>query len=129
REVEADRCVATLAGEAGSTSAAEHRRAMRATDREGLLDVFEIARNHDADRGLPIIRSIGCIQRAASTVESNFAPDGCCEIGGEATVGDVMHDVPQTDNRCASWRLNSMPRPGRERSGRSSPRTGSRAPS
>ena len=152
REIEHDRHVAALAGEARAAAAPEDRRLVRAADRDRALDVLAVARDHDADRRLAIVRSVGRIQRAAARVEADFAANRAPERGGErdgvhairgaarrrratgigarAMKIDERRGLDAHDaKRSASARLKVSPRPGRDRSGLSSPSIGRSTPS
>jgi hypothetical protein len=44
-------------------------------------NVFFVARNHDSDRNLAVIRAIGCIESAAARVEADFSAKVTAERG------------------------------------------------
>jgi hypothetical protein len=72
-EIEHDRLVAGLAGQARTGAACEHGCAVIAADRERRDDIVGVARNHDTDRQLPVVRRIGRIERAATLAEAHLA--------------------------------------------------------
>ena len=86
REVEHDRDVAALAGEARARAAREDRRVERSARRHGRTHIVVVPRNDDADRHLAVVRGIGRVQRAAAAVEADFAAHGppklAVELGG-----------------------------------------------
>ena len=75
REVEHQRRVARLAGEAGAAAARENRHRVLACERNRRDHVAFMARNHDADWHLPIVRRVGGVGRASAGVEAHFAFD------------------------------------------------------
>ncbi len=83
REIQHHRHVAALAGEAGAASPRQHGRAVAPADRERLDDVLDGARDHDADRQMPVVRGVGGVEGAAAGVEAHLARDGAAQIGGE----------------------------------------------
>ena len=62
REVEDDRDVAALAGEARAGAAREHRRAELPARRDSGGDVVGVARNDEADRDLAVVGAVGGVQ-------------------------------------------------------------------
>ena len=75
REVDDDRDVAALAGEARAGAARQDRRADVAARPDGGCHVVFVERNHDADGNLPIVRRVGRVERARAVVEAHFAAD------------------------------------------------------
>src|SRR5262245_2899441 len=84
RHIEADRRIAALPGEARAAAATEDRDAMRAADRHRLYQVLVVARNHDTDRRLSIIRRIRRVKRAAAAVKSNLTEDRLAKVAFES---------------------------------------------
>ena len=85
REIEHDRDVAALPGEAGAGAARQHGRAVLPARRDRRDHIVGIARNHEADGDLAVVRAVGRVQRAAAAVEADFALDrtrfsSCFEI-------------------------------------------------
>ncbi len=89
REVDDDRDVAALPGEARAAAAREHRRTSLAAGGQRLRHVVDRARNDDTDRHLAIVGAVGRVERAAAVVEADFA----FEIDGEAAGEGVAVDV------------------------------------
>ena len=79
-EVEHDRRVAGLAGERGAAAARENRQAILARQRERAHHVALVARNHDAERDLPVDRGVGGIERERGVVGADLAVDGAAEF-------------------------------------------------
>ena len=75
REIEHERRVARLSGEAGAAAAREYRDRVFARQRERRDHVALVPRNHDADGHLAIVRRIGGVDRASAGVEAHFAFD------------------------------------------------------
>ena len=65
--------IAALAGETGATSAGENRRTMGSRQRTAVSTSCNMPGNHDADRHLAVVRSVGGIERACSFIKSHFA--------------------------------------------------------
>ena len=74
------RRVAGLAGERGAAAARQNREAVLARQRERAHHVAFVARDHDAQRDLPVIRSVGGVERERGVVEANLAVDGAAEF-------------------------------------------------
>ena len=70
--VDHDSNVATLPGKTGAASTRKHRRTKLAGRRHGLHNILSGLRDYYADRNLPIVGSIGGIQRLAAGVETDF---------------------------------------------------------
>ena len=151
-QIEHHRDVAALTGEAGAASAREHRRAVRACDPDRRHHVFDVPRQHHADRRLPVVRGVGGVEGAGAVVESHLAAEARHEIALERArrleresarrqsgsrktrhEGSAPEAAParraHSRNRSASWVRISRPQPGRDGSGSSVPLTGSGAPS
>src|SRR5256885_844139 len=60
-EIHDHRYVATLSGEASSTTPSQNGSAIATRHRHGLDDIINLAREDHADRHLPVIRAIGGI--------------------------------------------------------------------
>ena len=87
-------------------------------------DGFDRARNHDADRELAVVRSVGGVQRTCAVVEAHFSFDAALQLLGKSN-----ERVTHARNRSASARLKARPNPGRDKSGASRPSRGVGAPS
>ena len=72
-EVEHDGDVAALACQARPRSSRQQRRAELPARGHRGDDIVRIAWNDEPDRDLPVIRSVGRVQCAASAIEANFA--------------------------------------------------------
>jgi hypothetical protein len=64
RKVHDHRDIAALAGQTRPGAARENRRTMGPRQSHSGFDVLRMARNHHAYRYLPIIRSVGGVERA-----------------------------------------------------------------
>ncbi len=73
REIQNHGDVAGLPGEARAGAARQDRRAEFPARGHRRDHIVVIARNHEADRNLPVIRAVRGIQRAAAAVEAHFA--------------------------------------------------------
>ncbi len=80
REIQDNSHVAALARQAGSRAAGQHGSAVAPAGRHGCDHVFGIARNDETDGHLAIVGAIRRVQRAASAIEADFAPDGPRQI-------------------------------------------------
>ena len=58
------RDIAALAGQTCAAAARENRRTMGSRQSHGRFDILHMARNHHADRYLPVVRSVGGVERA-----------------------------------------------------------------
>ena len=90
----------------------------------GRHHIVDVARQHDADWHLSVIRSVGGIERAAPAVEAHVAIDHWAEIAGEirrwnearyvSTIGRqcrIRHwYAPQTAATPPTARLSTIPR-------------------
>ena len=65
--------VAALAGQARASPARQHRRAEFAARRNRRLHVVRVARNHQTNGNLAIVRAVGGVQRPAAAIEAHFA--------------------------------------------------------
>ena len=115
------------------------------------IDVLDVPRDHDADRHLAVVRAVGRVEGPAAGVEPDLAADRPAQLGRDAPgvdeegslhllavpLGRVVVAVAMaivlvlsSDSRSSDGvaggvlRLNSRPRPGRDRSGRNAPPTG-----
>src|SRR5581483_7865101 len=145
REVDDDRDVRALAGEARPAAAREHRRAVVAADRHRRDDVVDRPRDHDPDRHLPVVRAARRVEGAIPRPEPHLALELAAEVALEPVAVEPLErprrrpegrarlrwdaDLGHAAYRSASARLSSSPWPGRERSGRSAPPSGSSTPS
>ena len=75
REIEHERGVARLAGEAGAAAARENRHRVFPRDRKRRNHVAFVPRNHHAHRHLAIVRCVGRVGRASAGIEADFAFD------------------------------------------------------
>ena len=80
REVEDERRVAPLAGEAGAAAARKNRHRVFARERKGGNHVALVPRNHDTHRHLTIVRRVGGVGRASANVEAHLAFDGGAQV-------------------------------------------------
>jgi hypothetical protein len=83
REVNHDRDVAALSGQAGAGAARQDRRAEAAARRHGGDHVVGIAGHHQPDRYLAVIGGVGGVEGAAAGVEADFAAHGAPQLGFE----------------------------------------------
>jgi len=83
-EIEDDGDIAALTGETGAGSAGEDGGAELATGSDGCLDVCGIERHDEADRDLPVVGGVGCVESAGSGVEANLAADRGVKQGFES---------------------------------------------
>src|SRR6185312_11215443 len=67
--------IAALSTEAGPSSARKHRSAVHAAESHGGNRVFYISGNNHSDWNLPVIRSVGRVERAVAVAEAHFALD------------------------------------------------------
>ena len=85
REVEHDRGVAALTRKAGSCASRQNRSTVPPADGYCGDDVGGVARNHESNRYLAVIRTVGRIQRTAAAIETDFTtnltPQRVREIG------------------------------------------------
>ena len=82
-EIEEDRDIAALAGEARAAAASEHGRLMPAAHGKRLHHLVRCPRDDHADRDLAVVRARCRVQRAAPGVEPHFPPDRRTQIGFE----------------------------------------------
>ena len=126
--IDDDGGVAALAGDARARSARKDGRTMPVTDGDGIDDVVDRARDDDADRHLAVVRRVGGVERAIAGAEPHLGVRRGAEVGlqGPAKAGHYRlvvsafrrtRGVHRTSNGVASARLNSRPRPGRDKSG------------
>ena len=73
REIENDRHVAALTRKAGSCSSRQDGSTVFATNGDGGDDVVGIPRNDESNRNLTVVRTVGCVERAAAAIETDFA--------------------------------------------------------
>src|SRR5436190_19802269 len=74
-KVEDDGDIAALAGEACSSSTREDRSAKLAAEPHSFDTVCLVFWNHHANRNLPVIGAIGCVQSATAFVEADLSSD------------------------------------------------------
>src|SRR5712671_4568741 len=72
-EIQDDGDVAALSCERGSSAAAKQRRSEFATERDDGQNIVHVARKHDANWHLAIIRAVGRVECAAAVVEAYVA--------------------------------------------------------
>ena len=89
REIDDDRDVAALARQARAAAATGDRRADISGRPRPWRYIAPIARNHDTDRDLPVIRAVGRIKCAVAVVETNFAANRCAQFLFQADTLDV----------------------------------------
>ena len=143
--------VAGLTRQAGTAAPREDRRAVLVADRDRGNDVVHGARQHHSDRGLAVVGAVVRVDGAVAGVEQNLAVERVAQVALErldvdlvgvprpehrvADAGPVLRAVPpRRDGRMGPVRAGrshrgSIPRPGRERSGRRAPSSGSSVPS
>src|SRR5207253_10473057 len=107
-------------------------------------DVLDGLRDDDPDRDLPVVGAAGRVERAVARGETHLAADVAAQLAlellpvealartrrrAEAGVGLGGDHVGHAAYLSASARFSSRPRPGRPRSGRSTPPSGSGTPS
>jgi hypothetical protein len=73
RKIQHDRDIAALTGEARSRAARQNRRAQFAAGGDGRFHVGGIARHHHANRRLPVIRRIRCVEGTRGRIEAHLA--------------------------------------------------------
>src|SRR5277367_3868923 len=83
REVEDDGGITALPCERCASTASEHWSMMIATEGDRGEHIFFIAGNYDADGDLTVIRTVGCVESAASLVEADFAAKVAAQSGFE----------------------------------------------
>ena len=76
RAIQHDGIIATLPRKTRPAAPREYRRAVAARHRNGADHVLRMPGNHDADRHLPIVRSVRGVERPAAVVKSHLAFDG-----------------------------------------------------
>ena len=74
-KIEDDGDVAALSGERRAGAAAEQRSAELAAECDRGLNIVGIAREHDADGNLAVVRAVGGVESAGAAVETDFAFD------------------------------------------------------
>src|SRR5579863_1119871 len=79
--IDQDCSIATGTGETGAATTRDDRRTELPRGRDGSFDVLRIPRKNDSDGNLPIVRSIGCIERPAARIKSNLALNGRAQLG------------------------------------------------
>ena len=86
REVEHDRHVAALSGEAGARAARQDGRVVLPARGHRRDHIVGIAGNDEADRNLAVVRAVGRVERAAAAIEPHLAADHplqlALELGG-----------------------------------------------
>ena len=95
-----------LTGEARARAARQERRAVLATDGVHGDDVFDRLRKHDADRNLPVVRSIVRVERPVLHVEANVAFDRALEVVLQAATVDRF-PFSRSAHRSASAMIGS----------------------
>ena len=71
-------------------------------DRDGRDHVVDVAGNHDADRDLAIVRSVGRVKGAAAVVEADLAADRLAQVGCEGGCVDEEGSVASLRCRVGS---------------------------
>ena len=104
--VDHDGLVDRLTGEARARAARQERRAVLATDGVHGDDVFDRLRKHDADRNLPVVRSIVRVERPVLHVEANVAFDRALEVVLQAATVDRF-PFSKSAHRSASAMIGS----------------------
>jgi len=75
REIEDYGCVAALSGEACTATSRKNRGVIVAAQSDSANDVVDCSRNYNADRNLPVIRTVRRIERAAPGIKAYFSFD------------------------------------------------------
>ena len=100
REVQNHGDVAGLPGEARAGAARQDRRAEFPARGHRRDHIVVIARNHEANRNLAVIRAVGGIQRAASAVEAHLALHHAFQFVLEfAGLRERIHGLPMRTER------------------------------
>ena len=89
REIHQHGDVATLPRETGAAAARKDRRAELSAERDRFLHILRIPRNDHADGRLAVVRAVGSVERAAASVEADFAFDPAAQFGSERFGVDV----------------------------------------
>src|SRR5262249_19876914 len=85
------RDVAGLPGEARACASRQHRCAVSPADGHRSNYVVSISGDDETDGNLPVIGSVGCIERAASSIEPDLAADLALQRGFQ--LGPLRKDV------------------------------------
>jgi hypothetical protein len=73
RKVEDDRDVAALPGKRSTAAPAQQRCAELPAELDCGEDVVGIARQHDSNRNLAVVGTVGRVESAATEIEANFS--------------------------------------------------------
>ncbi len=106
RQVHDDRDVAALTGEARTAPARQDRGTVLPAHVDGRDHIVQIAGNDDADGHLPIVGSVGRIQRTAAAIESHFAAHDLMEIPRQIGVKGSLRRGKTIGGQCRGrhWR-------------------------
>src|SRR3954462_7504499 len=91
RHVHHDGDVAALTSKAGPPATGKDGSAMGPAYLHGRDDIVDVAWQHDADGHLPIIGTVGGVERPAAAVEAHFASHDAAEIAGKILVKCCDH--------------------------------------
>ena len=81
REIDDDRDVAALSGQARAAPTTGDGCAEFSAKSDNCNDVVAIARQGDADRDLPVVRAVGRVKRAIAIAKSHFTADRGTQCG------------------------------------------------
>ena len=82
-EIQNDRHIAALSGEAGSATASQNRNFIFPAGANRLNHIFDITGYHHADWHMAVKGEIGCVQRTAAGIETYFAANGVAQLRGQ----------------------------------------------
>src|SRR5205823_13908243 len=82
-EVDHDGDVAALPGEARTPAARKHGRTVLAAQGDGLDHLLDRLGEHDSDGNLPVVRTVGRVQRAVPAAEPHLALDLAAHVALE----------------------------------------------
>ena len=83
RKIKHNGSVTTLSRERRASTARQQRSVMLTTQRDSGEHIFFIARNYHADRHLPVIGAIGCVDGTAARVKTNLSTKVAAESSFE----------------------------------------------
>ncbi len=131
--VDDDRLVGALPRHRRPSAAVQDRDAGTATERHSADGVVDAAGAHHTEGDLAVVGGVGRVQRPSAAREVHVTVHGLRQVRRQTLEGLQVSrrggGHPATRYGSASACLSSRPRPGRERSGRSTPSVGSRTPS
>ena len=104
-----DRGIARRAGEVRRAAARDDGSPELAADRDRRHDVVGVARNHHADRDLPVVRGIGRVERAVPVVKRTSPRTIAAERGRQATRRRRLVSAPSPHRGVAAWAAGACP--------------------